>query len=125
MGLGDIVVPGIFIAMLLRFDVSLQRKDSKLYFYTGYIAYVVGLATTFIVMHVFKAAQSSQGSNLCDMHIHMLEYEVLIQLCYEDVPEHNETTQDSSTKPAKTTTVNKIPSSASGSANTDRKKKVN
>ncbi|TPP62419.1 Minor histocompatibility antigen H13 [Fasciola gigantica] len=43
--------------MLLRFDASLQRKDSRLYFFTGYIAYVVGLLTTFIVMHVFKAAQ--------------------------------------------------------------------
>ncbi|KAA0185953.1 Minor histocompatibility antigen H13 [Fasciolopsis buskii] len=61
LGLGDIVVPGIFIAMLLRFDISLKRKDSTLYFLTGFVAYVIGLLTTFIVMHAFKAAQVSRS----------------------------------------------------------------
>lgn len=56
LGLGDIVIPGIFIALLLRFDVSLKRK-TKLYFYTGFVAYCLGLGTTIFIMHFFKHAQ--------------------------------------------------------------------
>ncbi|KAJ2721232.1 hypothetical protein GGI07_004107 [Coemansia sp. Benny D115] len=79
LGLGDIVVPGIFVALCLRFDRHryLQSigysKDKPLppvlngkrrgfafptpYFYSCLVAYVIGLATTISVMHVFKAAQ--------------------------------------------------------------------
>jgi minor histocompatibility antigen H13 len=60
LGLGDIVIPGVFIALLLRFDIhrSANKKNiSKLYFYTCYAGYFAGLASTIIVMHVFKAAQ--------------------------------------------------------------------
>ncbi|XP_045502015.1 minor histocompatibility antigen H13 [Colias croceus] len=56
LGLGDIVVPGIFIALLLRFDKSLQR-NSEFYFRATFAAYVVGLLATILVMHVFKHAQ--------------------------------------------------------------------
>jgi len=56
LGLGDIVIPGIFISLLLRFDLSLNRK-SKTYFYAGFSAYFLGLLTTIFVMHVFKHAQ--------------------------------------------------------------------
>ncbi|KPP76664.1 Minor histocompatibility antigen H13-like [Scleropages formosus] len=56
LGLGDIVIPGIFIALLLRFDVSL-RKDSRTYFYTSFLAYIFGLGLTIFVMHTFKHAQ--------------------------------------------------------------------
>ena len=56
LGLGDIVIPGIFIALLLRFDNSLKRK-SKTYFYATFIAYFIGLLATIFVMHVFKHAQ--------------------------------------------------------------------
>lgn len=56
LGLGDIVIPGIFIALLLRFDCSLKRKSS-LYFYVTFIAYFLGLLATIFVMHVFKHAQ--------------------------------------------------------------------
>lgn len=56
LGLGDIVVPGIFIALLLRFDNSLKR-NSKTYFYVTFVAYCVGLMATIFVMHVFKHAQ--------------------------------------------------------------------
>lgn len=56
LGLGDIVIPGIFIALLLRFDHSLKRK-SKLYFYATFVAYFLGLMATILVMHVFKHAQ--------------------------------------------------------------------
>ncbi|PIK42101.1 H13-prov protein [Apostichopus japonicus] len=55
LGLGDIVIPGIFIALLLRYDVS--KKKSNTYFYTGFIAYLLGLLMTIGVMHFFKHAQ--------------------------------------------------------------------
>ncbi|UZJ55236.1 hypothetical protein CBS101457_004556 [Exobasidium rhododendri] len=70
LGLGDIVIPGIFIALALRFDQHqyIQANQSKLitkrdvefakpYFQATMIAYVVGLATTMGVMHFTKAAQ--------------------------------------------------------------------
>ncbi|WVQ65048.1 uncharacterized protein L199_003218 [Kwoniella botswanensis] len=69
LGLGDIVVPGLVIALCLRFDlhryakfhpqeeVTTRSRFSKPYFYTGMISYVVGLATTMVVMHTFRAAQ--------------------------------------------------------------------
>lgn len=56
LGLGDIVIPGIFIALLLRFDNSLRRK-SRTYFYTSYIAYFLGLVLTIGIMHIFRHAQ--------------------------------------------------------------------
>lgn len=63
LGLGDIVVPGIFLAILLRFDNQRLKADPtrkgarKGYFHTAVVGYVVGLATTIAVMNVFKAAQ--------------------------------------------------------------------
>ncbi|CAG2114993.1 unnamed protein product [Medioppia subpectinata] len=56
LGLGDIVIPGIFIALLLRFDVSLKRKGN-VYFYTSFVAYILGLVLTIVVMAYFKHAQ--------------------------------------------------------------------
>ncbi|XP_065200957.1 minor histocompatibility antigen H13 [Planococcus citri] len=56
LGLGDIVVPGIFIALLLRFDHSLNRKRNT-YFNASFFAYVLGLSVTIFVMHMFKHAQ--------------------------------------------------------------------
>ncbi|RKP28088.1 signal peptide peptidase-domain-containing protein [Syncephalis pseudoplumigaleata] len=69
LGLGDIVIPGVFVAMCLRFDQYLARRSTtppthdkpyafaKPYFYGAFAAYVIGLTTTFVVMHTFKAAQ--------------------------------------------------------------------
>lgn len=56
LGLGDIVLPGIFIALLLRFDVHLNR-GSKTYFAASFAAYILGLLTTMLVMHVYRHAQ--------------------------------------------------------------------
>ncbi|XP_062835221.1 minor histocompatibility antigen H13 isoform X2 [Anolis carolinensis] len=56
LGLGDIVIPGIFIALLLRFDISL-KKNTHTYFYTSFVAYIFGLGLTIFIMHVFKHAQ--------------------------------------------------------------------
>lgn len=56
LGLGDIVIPGIFIALLLRFDAQLNR-GKNVYFYSSFIAYLVGLLLTMVVMVYFKHAQ--------------------------------------------------------------------
>lgn len=73
LGLGDIVIPGIFIALALRFDQHLhtsslsaarlanfRRTDTsfeKPYFTVTLVAYILGLVATMAVMHVFQAAQ--------------------------------------------------------------------
>lgn len=70
LGLGDIVIPGIFVALALRYDqlVASEAKPSasftksytrfdRPYFKATLAAYVAGLATTMGVMHFFKAAQ--------------------------------------------------------------------
>ncbi|XP_003707783.1 signal peptide peptidase [Megachile rotundata] len=56
LGLGDIVLPGIFIALLLRFDNSLSRK-TNVYFYATFFAYFMGLLATMLIMHLFDHAQ--------------------------------------------------------------------
>lgn len=60
LGLGDIVIPGVFIALLLRFDRARANDATHFarpYFNATFVGYVVGLVTTIVVMHVFKAAQ--------------------------------------------------------------------
>ncbi len=87
LGLGDIVIPGIFIAILLRFDMryltslqtttllfafyfsirqffsfnfcllSLNRNNSQVYFKSTFVAYILALFLTIFIMHVFKHAQ--------------------------------------------------------------------
>ncbi|XP_020293564.1 minor histocompatibility antigen H13 [Pseudomyrmex gracilis] len=56
LGLGDIVLPGIFIALLLRFDNSLSRK-TNIYFYSTFFAYFMGLLITMMIMNLFNHAQ--------------------------------------------------------------------
>jgi len=55
LGLGDIVIPGIFVALSLRYDVR-QGITTKI-FNWAMGGYVLGLGATVFVMHVFKAAQ--------------------------------------------------------------------
>ncbi|KAA1471670.1 hypothetical protein DENSPDRAFT_859066 [Dentipellis sp. KUC8613] len=63
LGLGDIVIPGTYVALALRYDYYRFQKDQanntfkKPYFYAVLFSYFAGLATTMIVMHVFQAAQ--------------------------------------------------------------------
>ncbi|CAJ0763548.1 1884_t:CDS:2, partial [Entrophospora sp. SA101] len=67
LGLGDIVIPGIYVALCLRFDHNLHlkrnptaKKYSKFstpYFNSCFTSYILGLITTIVVMHTFKAAQ--------------------------------------------------------------------
>lgn len=55
LGLGDIVIPGLFVALMLRHDV--ERRFASSYFQTAFWAYAGGVGTTIVVMNVFKAAQ--------------------------------------------------------------------
>lgn len=72
LGLGDIVVPGFFIAMVLRFDAFLQaghkvvkweeqdwqeRFTSKKHFIAVLISYVLSLNLTSVVMFYFNSPQ--------------------------------------------------------------------
>lgn len=67
LGLGDIVIPGFFLALLLRFDAhkanlptdktDVHASFPKPYFHSSLIGYVLGLGTTLYVMIVFNAAQ--------------------------------------------------------------------
>merc|ERR1712215_137220 len=90
LGLGDIVIPGIFIALLLRYDMSLKR-NSNFYFYATFIAYLAGLLLTIFVMHVYKHAQpallylvpSCLGA---PMLLALAKGEVMTLMNYEDEP---------------------------------------
>jgi hypothetical protein len=66
LGLGDIVIPGLFVAILLRFDavqagvtglLGEHQQFKKPYFHWNIVFYALGLVVTLYVMHAFKAAQ--------------------------------------------------------------------
>lgn len=69
LGLGDIVIPGIFVAIILRYDVARRAAAAakgrgrgamatgSTYFYSAFGGYVAGLVATIVVMNVFQAAQ--------------------------------------------------------------------
>lgn len=105
LGLGDIVIPGFFLSLLLRFDaenakmpttkVNMMDNFPKPYFHTALIAYVFGLVVTFFVMFYFKAAQPALlylvpaclgSSFLCAK----VKGEVSLLLAYSEEQEENE-----------------------------------
>eukprot|EP00871_Galdieria_phlegrea_P005941 jgi/Galph1/834/GphlegSOOS_G5492.1 len=62
LGLGDIVIPGLFVAMILRFDWrtinSNATDNAKIpYFITVMTSYISGLSLTFGAVELFDAAQ--------------------------------------------------------------------
>lgn len=67
LGLGDIVIPGFFLSLLLRFDaynakiqyfpMNVHCAFAKPYFHSGLIGYILGMVTTMFVMIKFEAAQ--------------------------------------------------------------------
>jgi len=63
LGLGDVVIPGMFVALALRYDYHQASRGSpvksfkKPYFTAAILAYASGLGTTMLVMHVFRKAQ--------------------------------------------------------------------
>lgn len=112
LGLGDIVIPGFFLSLLLRFDaenakmptdkVDVYEAFPKPYFYSAMIAYVMGLGVTLFVMIYFQAAQPALlylvpaclgSSFLCAI----VRGEVSLLLAYseeeEEEPEEGETSK--------------------------------
>ncbi|XKL65737.1 hypothetical protein PGB90_009157 [Kerria lacca] len=94
LGLGDIVVPGIFIALLLRFDKSLNRNKNT-YFYASFFAYVLGLSVTIFVMHMFKHAQPAllylvPACIGIPMTIALIKGDIGAMFKYEDLPKRPE-----------------------------------
>lgn len=106
LGLGDIVIPGFFLALMLRFDAHQARQPvghtdchahfPKPYFLSTLFAYVAGLGCTLFVMIRFEAAQPALlylvpaclgSSFLCALLrgevSHLLEYS-------EEVPDEDE-----------------------------------
>lgn len=60
LGLGDVVVPGIFVALALRYDVHQERNGKgprRAFFWASLAGYCLGLSTAMAVMHTFQAAQ--------------------------------------------------------------------
>lgn len=59
LGLGDIMIPGVVVAMLYRFDMKRGAgPDAPTpYFYAAFIAYMMGLILTFIILHVWQHPQ--------------------------------------------------------------------
>lgn len=55
LGLGDIVIPGIFVALILRYDM--MHSGRPRFFASAFAGYVAGLIATIAVMNAFKAAQ--------------------------------------------------------------------
>ena len=51
------MLPGIFVALALRFDVSRGIKNR--YFNSAFFGYALGMTVTIIVMNWFQAAQVS------------------------------------------------------------------
>ena len=65
LGLGDIVIPGIFISLCLKFDIDqcIKTKPKKFenfkipYHTTSFIGYILGMGATFAAMYIFDHAQ--------------------------------------------------------------------
>lgn len=98
LGLGDIVIPGIFIALLLRYDHSLNR-NSHFYFYATFLAYIGGLGTTIFVMHVYKHAQPAllylvPACLGVPLFLGLVRGDIKTMLAYEDHPGLNEESAD-------------------------------
>jgi len=94
LGLGDIVIPGIFIALLLRFDVHLGRARN-VYFYSSFIAYIFGLLLTMAVMVWFKHAQPAllylvPCCIIFPFTVALIQGDVATLFKYEDTPVEEE-----------------------------------
>ncbi|XP_069572631.1 minor histocompatibility antigen H13 isoform X4 [Brachyistius frenatus] len=105
LGLGDIVIPGIFIALLLRFDVSL-KKNSRTYFYSSFLAYIFGLGVTIFVMHTFKHAQPAllylvPACVGFPVVVALLKGELTEMFRYEETPPEEEESKDDSAESEK------------------------
>ena len=56
-GLGDVILPGIFTALLLRYDYSYLEIHQHYYVYSGLVAYLAGLAVASWASNHYKTPQ--------------------------------------------------------------------
>lgn len=56
----DIVIPGIFLALMLRFDQAMQRK-LNVYFYATLLGYVCGIFLASTVLILFRQMYTTTG----------------------------------------------------------------
>lgn len=101
LGLGDIVIPGVFIAFLLRFDRSLKRRRNT-YFWSCFIAYILGLGVTIGVMSYFKHAQPAllylvPSCILIPLIVSITKGDFRALLNYRDHPQDSEEEESSPT----------------------------
>jgi len=99
LGLGDIVIPGIFVALCLKYDIDrhLASKGTITniptpYFNTCFFGYVLGIVTTFTAMIVFNHAQPAllflvPGCCGSILILGLLNKEVTNLFNYEESPE--------------------------------------
>ena len=88
LGLGDIALPGFFIALCLRYDYyrylsSPKGKKAPLssyyprpYFKSCFLSYIFGLISTMTVMHNFQAAQVILLSLIYSLHYYICRQRV-------------------------------------------------
>lgn len=65
LGLGDIVIPGVFVSVCMKYDVdkAIMNKIKKLadfrleYFNTCFIGYFMGIVATYSALVIFNHAQ--------------------------------------------------------------------
>ena len=65
------VLPGIFIALLIRFDDQ-RKPGSRFYFYSVLVAYLLGLVATYIAMQVSDLL--SLSNSLCQARYGLFPY---------------------------------------------------
>jgi minor histocompatibility antigen H13 len=67
------MIPGIFVALALRLDVSRGVKNR--YFNSAFLGYTAGMTVTIVVMNWFQAAQVSSVTflviSLLVMSVHL------------------------------------------------------
>lgn len=109
LGLGDIVIPGFFLSLLLRFDAhqakvattytDVHASFPKPYFHTCLVFYVLGMSTTMAVMIFFEAAQPAllylvPACLLSSLGCALIRGELKELLAYSEEPEEEEEEDD-------------------------------
>lgn len=104
LGLGDIVIPGVFVALLWRFDAMISHANPKTcafekfptpYFTSNILAYAAGLGMTVFVMFFFEAAQPAllylvPACLLSSLGMAFFRKELKLLLSYEEKDEEAE-----------------------------------
>uniref|UniRef100_A0A131XH53 Putative signal peptide peptidase n=1 Tax=Hyalomma excavatum TaxID=257692 RepID=A0A131XH53_9ACAR len=126
LGLGDIVIPGIFIALLLRFDSSLNRQRN-LYFVSSFVAYVLGLALTIFIMVYFNHAQPAllylvPACTGVPLTVALLMGDITAMFKYEDHPAEKGASDEQLERESENDSDQKTPKASPASAKKNSRK---